>query len=523
MVGSAQKLPIFRSNLLADVSQLPNSDAQQSDGPVLRFRELSPAPDIAAALRRFANLPHSVLLDSAMRHPELGRYSFLSADPIDFEVADTHRSSIDQLEEFLKRHHLDDLSKNAKRGSEKSAAESTNDQGIDFSFLPPFRGGAIGVLGYDMNQDLEAIPPNRFNEFQFPKFGFGIYDAVIAWDHLTDRAWIVASGLPGEGISAARSRADSRIEQFHKVLCESSESELENSNSNLGKQSPVTDLAPQFPVAKDSRLTSNFPKELYLNGVQKCIDYIYAGDLFQVNLSQRLLFPQTCHWLVTYLELRRRNPATFAGCFDLGKWQVLSASPERFLKSTSGEIETRPIKGTRRRTQFPEVDLDTAVELKQSEKDRSENVMIVDLLRNDLARICEADSIKVSQLCEIESYQYVQHLVSAIEGRLKSVCTTTQLIKATFPGGSITGAPKVRAMEIIAELEPTGRGAYCGSMGYIGFDGTIDFNILIRTITASGGYFQFPVGGGIVSQSKPEREHEETWEKANGMLQALDI
>ena len=197
-----------------------------------------------------------------------------------------------------------------------------------------------------------------------------------------------------------------------------------------------------------------------------------------------------------------------------------SASPERFLQVLDGEVETRPIKGTRPRSGDPAADRAAEAELLASEKDRAENVMIVDLLRNDLARVCRPESVRVGQLCGVEAYEHVLHLVSAVRGRLRENCSPIDLVRAAFPGGSVTGAPKVRAMEIIAELEPTARGAYCGSLGYLGFDGSLDLNILIRTITAGRGWWQFPVGGGIVADSTPEREYEETWHKAEGLLRA---
>jgi para-aminobenzoate synthetase component 1 len=269
-------------------------------------------------------------------------------------------------------------------------------------------------------------------------------------------------------------------------------------------------------------LTSNFPRQGYLRAVERVIDYIRAGDVFQVNLSQRLLCPAVDDAAALYLRLRRRNPAPFAGYLDLGGFQVVSASPERFLTVRGDEVETRPIKGTRRRTFPPEDDRAAGDELRRSEKDRAENVMIVDLLRNDLSRVCRPESVYVSQLCAVEAYSYVVHLVSAVRGRLRPGSGPLELIGAAFPGGSITGAPKVRAMEIIAELEPTARGAYCGALGYIGFDGSMDLNILIRTITAGRGWWQLPVGGGIVAQSDPQREYEETWHKAEGLLRALE-
>jgi para-aminobenzoate synthetase component 1 len=222
-----------------------------------------------------------------------------------------------------------------------------------------------------------------------------------------------------------------------------------------------------------------------------------------------------------YHRLRQRNPAPFAGYFDLGEFQIVSASPERFVQVLDGWVETRPIKGTRQRGDQRPADNDHATRLQASEKDRAENVMIVDLLRNDLSRVCRPDSVQVTELCSLERYQFVQHLVSAVRGRLREGRGCVDLIRAAFPGGSVTGAPKVRAMEIIAELEPTARGPYCGCLGYLGFDGSMDLSILIRTVTAGRGWWQAPVGGGIVAQSEPEAEYEETWQKAEGLLRAF--
>jgi para-aminobenzoate synthetase component 1 len=279
---------------------------------------------------------------------------------------------------------------------------------------------------------------------------------------------------------------------------------------------------PQHPLPGFPGVTSSFDRTGYEAAVERVVEYIRAGDCYQVNLSQRLLAPLREHPLDLYSRLRALNPAPFAGYFDLGEFQVLSASPERFLRVENGEVETRPIKGTRPRGRTPEEDAALAAELAASPKDRAENVMIVDLLRNDLGRVCEFGSVRVPRVCEVETFRYVHHLVSEVRGKLRPACGPLDLLWAAFPGGSVTGAPKVRAMEIIAELEPTARGPYCGSVGFIGFDGTMDTNILIRTFTAGRGWVQFPVGGGIVADSDPRREYEETLHKAAGLLRALE-
>jgi para-aminobenzoate synthetase component 1 len=268
-------------------------------------------------------------------------------------------------------------------------------------------------------------------------------------------------------------------------------------------------------------LTSNFNRDGYLETIRRAVEYVHAGDCFQVNVAQRLLYPANLAPLELYGRLRTRNPAPFAGYFDLGDFVLASASPERFLWVQDGAIETRPIKGTRPRGASPAEDQVRRDELRASAKDRAENVMIVDLLRNDLGRVCRYGSVQVEALCRVETYRTVHHLVSEVRGRLRPGLGPLDLLRAAFPGGSVTGAPKVRALEIIAELEPTARGPYCGCLGYLGFDGSLDTNILIRTFTAGRGWVQFPVGGGIVADSIPEREYEETWHKAEGLLRAL--
>ncbi len=457
-----------------------------------------PLPDVEEAFVRLARLPHCVFFDSARRHPTLGRYSFLAADPFDTlelpaDGSDGIQALTARLAPFL----------TPRRAS-----------------LPPFQCGAAGLFSYDLGRSLERLPRPRFDEFEVPAMAIGLYDVVLAIDHLAGEAWIISQGFPETDPRARLKRARERLKQFSQWL---NEPRGRQPKAIAASDRPVSaeQLATQFPVARIPELTSNFDRRGYLATVERAIEYVRAGDIFQVNLAQRLLYPAHDGAVSLYLRLRERNPATFAGYCDLGEFQICSASPERFLRVVDGAAEARPIKGTRGRTFRPEADLFAGDELLASEKDRAENVMIVDLLRNDFARACAPDSVRVTQLCKLELYEFVQHLVSAVQGRLRPGRDALDLLRDAFPGGSITGAPKVRAREIIAELEPTARGAYCGSLGYIGFDGSMDTSILIRTITAGRGWWQAPVGGGIVSQSVPEREYEETWQKAEGMLRAL--
>lgn len=461
--------------------------------------EFDRLPDVLGAFKRFSRLENVLLLDSSKsvdtaNGRPLGRYSFLTAEPFEWM-----QFPVDSRQ---------GLANIRSRVSQFSCPKIAD--------LPPFQGGLAGLLSYDLNRSLEKIPAPSHCEFELPSLAVGLYDIVLAWDHETNRAFLISQGFPALENGPRHELAQRRINRFLKIL----ESPIGNLPGTV-EPIPREQLAPSFPVLGLDGLFSNYSQNKYIETVEKAIDYIHAGDVFQINLAQRLLFQANCLASQLYERLRRCNPSPFSGYFDLGSSQIVSASPERLIALRDGTVETRPIKGTRKRTRYPEVDLHAQRELKSSEKDRAENTMIVDLMRNDLSRVCRDDSVRVTQLCELEKYESVLHLVSAVQGQLRDECDAVDLLEAIFPGGSITGAPKIRAQEIIAELEQTARGAYCGSLGYISFDGSLDFNILIRTITASKGWWQIPVGGGIVSQSDPHREYEETWTKAAGMLRAL--
>ncbi|HSG71319.1 MAG TPA: aminodeoxychorismate synthase component I, partial [Planctomycetaceae bacterium] len=381
--------------------------------------------------------------------------------------------------------------------------------------LPPFQGGAAGLLAYELNRAWEDVPRSMHDEFGFPALAVGIYDWTIAWDHRQCKAWIIAHGFSG---TDREQSANTRIDQIKELLNSGRPAEA----AQAPERFPIEKLGDVFPLADKPGLLSDFSREGYLRAVDQVIEYIRAGDVFQANLSQRMLFPQQDSILDLYGRLRSRNPATFSALMMWDDWAVASASPERFLCVRDREVESRPIKGTRPRGVSPEAELFTRDELRESEKDMAENVMIVDLMRNDLSRVCLPGSVSAPELCLVESYESVQHLVSEIRGRLKPESSVFDLLAATFPGGSITGAPKIRAMEIIAELEPTVRGPYCGSLIYLGFDGWFDSSILIRTFAVKDGWIQCSVGGGIVAQSSPAAEYEETLHKAHGMLSALE-
>jgi para-aminobenzoate synthetase component 1 len=442
---------------------------------------------------RLSHLPHLLLLESADARSDQGRYSFVTADPFDRLVA--RQSTSDPL---------CDLADRLARLPFVPAVAG----------LPPFQGGAAGLFGYDLCHWIERLPRPRFDEFQTPDMAVGIYDWVAAFDHRSGGSWLVSTGLPETSRSRCRERAAARLAFVRAALRRAP-------SSSSAATGPAIRPAVCHPLAGLPGLESNFDRPGYLAAVRRALDYVHAGDCFQVNLSQRLLCPASLAPLELYARLSGQNPAPYAAYFDLGEFAIASASPELFLRVRNGAVETRPIKGTRPRGATESEDRRRADELLASTKDRAENIMIVDLLRNDLGRVCEFGSVRVSALCALESYRSVHHLVSAVRGRLRPGCGPIELLRAAFPGGSVTGAPKVRAMEIIAELEPTARGPYCGSLGYIGFDGSMDTSILIRTFTIGRGWVQFPVGGGIVADSLPEEEYAETMHKAEGLLRAL--
>ncbi|MEZ5939958.1 MAG: aminodeoxychorismate synthase component I [Planctomycetaceae bacterium] len=450
-------------------------------------QELNPVPSVPELLVRFRDEAQVLLLDSS-RQDQRGRYSYLMANPV--------RSFVIEKPEYGQSPFAD------------VAAELANWTTDVAAGLPPFQGGAAGMLSYELGQCWERLPHAPHNELDMPAAVVGLYAWVITWDNHQNKAWLIA-----------REQANQCDVQHVLELLKEDQATPDplEFDSSRREMAPLQHAVPGYP-----QVASNFSRDSYLQSVQRVIDYIVAGDIFQANLSQRLVAPTDEHPVSLYNRLRQTNPAPFAGYLQHDDWAVLSSSPERFLQLSEGVVRTRPIKGTRQRKGEPLIDLMRRDELRESRKDRAENVMIVDLLRNDLSRVCRPGTVQVPELCTIETFETVSHLVSEVTGELEPGRQFWDVLAAAFPGGSITGAPKVRAMEIITELEQVARGPYCGSFFYCGPDGTADSNILIRTMTARGGWLQFPVGGGIVAQSDPAQEYDETMHKAQGMLRALE-
>ena len=473
---------------------------------------------------------HLALLDSSACQPGLGRYSYLACWPCHWFELPAAREILGQASNSAgMAPGLAEL-RQALSSTHPISQFSSPQPDSRIPGLPPFQGGAIAMFAYEYGCLLENIGFSAIRTHACPALAFGIYDCLLAWDNEAEggpAGWLVASG---QGLPVERPSPIERIEQWWQQLLALFQSpspptigQSPVSSSDISEQAAAAERhdIPGFASLDVAGLSSNMSQQQYLEKIASAVDRIYAGDIFQVNIAQQLQIDAHCDAATLFLALRQHNPAPFAGYFETDTMEIASSSPELFLRVQDGAVETRPIKGTARRSHYPEADLVAATHLAQSVKDRAENTMIVDLMRNDLSRVCSDASIQVTQLCEVEKFRSVLHLVSAVTGQLKPGCDVIDLLAATFPGGSITGAPKIRAMQIIAELEPTERGPYCGSLGYIGFDGDAVFNILIRTVTASNNRWAIPVGGGIVAQSQPQSEYDETWAKAAGMLRAV--
>jgi para-aminobenzoate synthetase component 1 len=462
------------------------------------IEEIHMAPEAAWCFGAFAPEPYSFFLDSGMDPGKLGRYSFMGSDPflvmrsrgeeitlVKKGVAEKRRGNpFDTLGELLETYQSD-------RGE----------------YPVPFTGGAVGYLSYDLGHFIERLPGNAVDDLQLPECYFGFYDGIVAFDHLASKNYLIATGFPEKEEGKRRRRAEARLSELrNKVLL-----------------APPPVRVAENVTGEGIKLEANFSHEGYLEAVARAREYIGAGDIFQVNLSQRFDAELPVPPYELYKRLRKINPAPFANYFNFEGVIIAGASPERFMKVQGDRVETRPIKGTRPRGQTPEEDKVLAESLLASKKDRAENIMIVDLERNDIGRVCRYGTVKVTELAILETYPTVFHLTSTVEGRLGEGKSRIDLLKATFPGGSITGAPKVRAMEIIDELEPTRRSVYTGSLGYLGFDGGMDLDIVIRTMIIKDNRAYFQLGGAIVYDSGPEAEYQETLDKGKALVQALNL
>lgn len=417
---------------------------------------------------------HSSLQNKLGRYSIIGLYPYLKLVKGESFTVNAEPSSV-PFEQFMRNY----LNENREE----------NTTGL------PLISGAIGYFSYDYGRKKEGVKAKDPIETDIPDCILNFYDVFIIEDHENREVTLVANGKLKD--------SSVRLEELKKTIF-----------NGIRIQHPAEEK-------KEIEVIPNFKKEEYLKAIDDMIGYIIEGDIYIANMTQRLTIKSGKAPYEVFRKLRVNNPSPFGGYLNYGDFQVICASPERFLQMKKGHVETRPIKGTRKRGSTPEEDQMLKAELEASQKDKSELLMIVDLERNDLNRVCRHGSVQVTELFTVEEYATVFHLVSNIMGDLKPGMTVMDLIEAAFPGGSITGAPKLRAMEIIDELEHGRRGLYTGSIGYLTLDGDCDFNIVIRTAVHKDGIYQLGVGGGITYESELEFEYEETLQKAKAILECL--
>jgi para-aminobenzoate synthetase component 1 len=451
---------------------------------------------IDAVIERMVARTDARLLESDRVHGAQARTTILAAMP---RLSFAMRGDAWTLEGALGHEEGSDggLDRLARLLAQLSLAQPDDLANLDPA-LPHFQGGMIGYVGYDLAPRLERLPRRRPIDSALPDLAFGLHDTFVHIDLVDDTARVIAVDLLGEGPRAVADRAS----RFRAIL-----------------ECPPP--APRRP--RLSPPVSRFTPDEYRVSVAQAREYIAAGDIFQVNLSQRFesVADDAIDPAWVHMSLRRRSPAPYSAFLRFDEGSIVSASPELFYRTDGRRVVTRPIKGTRPRGATPEADAAQAEALRASPKDRAELTMIVDLERNDLGRVCSYGSVRVTDPLRVESFPQVHHLVATVEGSLRPGAGPIDLLRAVFPGGSITGAPKIRAMEIIDELERNRRGVYTGAVGYFGRGGASQFNIAIRTVTIEGSYLRFQVGGGIVADSTPDAEYRETLDKARGIQLAL--
>ncbi|MDD5434070.1 MAG: anthranilate synthase component I family protein [Nitrospira sp.] len=456
------------------------------------YKEI-PWHDPFSAYLKLKSCSPSFLLESLGEGLNTSRYSFIGVNPVtvfeskgnNIKISENNRieftcgNPMEAIKPFLK---------------ERETARIPG--------LPPFIGGAVGYFGYDLVHHFEKLPSIASDDLLLPDLVIMIVDVVAAFDHKERKGWIIA-------VSDGHDKGDAGIREQIEIM-----------ENRMNADTPLLNTCAS---GSKIRMVSNLTKKDYVDMIRRCKEYISAGDIFQANLSQRL---SACikgiDPLNIYRILRKINPSPFSAFIDTGDFQLVSSSPERLVRLNNSIADTRPIAGTRPRGKDSAENGMLRSELITNEKERAEHIMLVDLERNDLGRVCRYGSVKADEFMVLESYSHVTHIVSNVTGEIKPELDAFDLIKAVFPGGTITGVPKVRCMEIIDELEPTTRGPYTGSIGYISYTGDMDLNIIIRTFIIKDGWAHVQVGAGIVADSDPEKEYNETLYKAEALLTTLE-
>ena len=450
-----------------------------------KLTELPYSRDSAEMFSHFANEDWSIFLDSAYPYIDPGRYDIIAARPYI-----TLKTFADETEIVYASGEREHSSKDPF-----SIVKSLLGARETRLSTVPFAGGALGYFAYDLGRGIEKIPEVAEHDIAMPDMAIGIYDWAVVTDHQQRRTWLTGYGKD--------ERTFAEWNDLQELL-----------------QTKAEPNGQKFEVL--SELQPNMDEEIYARAFNKIKHYIREGDCYQVNLAQRFSIDVAGDPWAAYVRLRKLNPAPYSSYFKIAEGAVLSTSPERFLKVDNGLVETKPIKGTRRRSTDVYEDRALSEDLLESKKDRAENLMIVDLLRNDIGKSCRPGSVSVPELFALESFARVHHLVSTVIGQLADKYHALDLLRGCFPGGSITGAPKLRAMEIIEALEPHRRSIYCGSMAYIGFDGNMDSNITIRTLVQHKDKMYCWAGGGIVMDSRLDAEYQECFDKAAAIFELFE-
>ena len=451
---------------------------------------------VSAYMKIRSKSPYSFLLESVEGGENIGRYSFLGTNP--FMV---FRSSGRQIE-------VEDLKRQEKRRYEGDPIEELRAlvkryNAARLDGVPRFTGGAVGYVGYDAIRLQEDIPDRTENDLALDDIVMLFYDTLLAFDNVQHRIHLISNVHTTGDLRANYEDAIERLRDLEWSL-----------------QAPVDTRLRQG--SSSCEITSNMPREDYLEKIARCKDYIVAGDIFQVVFSQRFSTDVTVGSLDIYRALRTVNPSPYMFHLDLRDLQIVGASPELLVRVEEGVVQVRPIAGTRRRGETDEEDRALGEELLADEKERAEHIMLVDLGRNDVGRVSRYDTVRVTEQMMVERYSHVMHIVSNVKGELRDDVDALDALFACYPAGTVSGAPKIRAMEIIDELEATRRGPYAGAVGYIDFSGNLDTCIAIRTMVVKDGKVYIQAGGGIVYDSVPEEEYEETRNKARASFRAVE-
>jgi anthranilate synthase component I len=459
-----------------------------------------------SAFLRLGVAPGSFLLESVEGGERLARYSFLGRDPFCTITLDGGVASVVAADGTRSRQPYSDPLVPVERAVSQYRVAPLP------GATPPFRGGAIGFLSYEAATRFERIPVAPRDPLGLPEGWFALVDTLIAFDHVTHRMVLLTHARTPTGcdVEKAYGEAVGRLEELRELL-----------RQPLPPPAPLVTTEDAAGTDEGGEHSATFSREDFMRAVERCKEYILAGDIFQVQVSRRFAVPLRAQPFDVYRALRSINPSPYMFFIAAPDCDIVGASPEMLVRVTGRDVEYHPIAGTRRRGNTPERDADLERELRESEKERAEHLMLVDLGRNDLGRVCRTGTVKVTEFMEIERYSHVMHMVSSITGELHEDCSAVDALRACYPAGTVTGAPKVRAMEIIAELEPETRGIYAGTVGYLGFGGNLDTAITLRTLLVKDGVAYAQAAGGIVADSTPQEEALEIDNKVAAPLAAV--